>query len=525
MRIWDTADGQAVYVFEKHNANILDACLVSPNTAASIDAEANVFIWNQETGNIQKQGRVLDTPIKLAEMLPVHGLVAAVDRDNRFAIWDWNRAKTLVNKSFPFAIRALAISSNRKWIAVAGENAKTSVWELDRLIQSASTPPNLELDGHADLVTSLCFSPDSQRLISTGDDEAVRIFELSLGKELLKLEGLRGLENLVGISPDGTQLMRITQRNHRVWNRNRLQNDAIESPTTLGQWHCEQARTALSQSNPFAAHFHCERAVQHDPDNPSSWETRALSNIHSGNWAAAERDVRRAIDIEATGRLQNMLARVLITQGKVAEYQQQCRVLAETIGVEDEPLVINSAAWICTVSPDSGADLDKWIELMDRIARSEKSAYYWNTLALLQYRAKHYPESIRSANESIKLGGAFSAPFDWIFKALCYVDQELLSSQATDSNNKKQSVAQRKGLQTQVASIVDWYSRQKMQIHVGMESSKLQNKETSIEFPMLIRELHTKIKAAGVAVDYAKLEGLLSSSPTPSTSVDPRSAP
>ncbi len=144
--------------------------------------------------------------------------------------------------------------------------------------------------------------------------------------------------------------------------------------------------------------------------------------------------------------------------------------------------------------------------MSERLARSEKSAYYWNTLALLQYRAKQYPESIRSASESTKLGGATSAPFDWIFKALCYVDQELQSSKATDTKSKKQSSDRRKGLQTQVASILNWYDRQQLHINAGLVSKKLQNKENSAEFPMLIRELHTKMKAAGSVIDYEKFE-------------------
>jgi hypothetical protein len=45
-----------------------------------------------------------------------------------------------------------------------------------------------------------------------------------------------------------------------------------------------------------------------------------------------------------------------------------------------------------------------------------------------------------------------------------------------------------------------------MQILVGLESTKLQNKENSVEFPMLARELHAKIKAAGIAVDHVKFE-------------------
>ncbi len=56
--------------------------------------------------------------------------------------------------------------------------------------------------------------------------------------------------------------------------------------------------------------------------------------------------------------------------------------------------------------------------LTKAIAKKKDSTYY-NTLALVYYRAGNYEKSIESANTSIKLGQANSAPFDWLFIALC----------------------------------------------------------------------------------------------------------
>lgn len=518
VRIWNTIDEQCATVFDQHSSSILDACFAAPENAASIDANAKFLLWNHESGGIQKQASILDAPIKLAELLPAYGLVAVVSYDNRLVVWDWNQAKIVLDVSLPIAIRALSISADCKWIAIAGEAPKTLLWDFDRLRQSPNTSAHIELDGHAGLVTSLCFSPDCQRLISSGNDETVRIFELSIGKELLKLEGLRGLENLVSMSPDGAQLLRFSQRNFRAWNMKQQPKDLIQSPDTMAEWHHKQARAALQQHNYFAARFHSERAVHLDSSNAKFLDTRTLSHIYSDQWGAAEVDIRNAINAEPTWRRQCMLARALIAQGKISEYQQQCRFLMEMIGDNKEPSIVNGAAWVSSFSPDSGADFIRWIDRLGPIARVKKSSYYWNTLAMLHYRTEQYPESIRCANESMKLGIATSAPFDWILKALCYVEQERLVAQdidlkqvqEIDPKSKKQSAARLKAIQSQLASLLNWFELEKTQLVAGLESTVLQVKEKSFVIPILLRELQAKMNAAGISMeDEARFQSML----------------
>jgi len=58
------------------------------------------------------------------------------------------------------------------------------------------------LEGDADSVCSVAFSPDGTRALSGGSDRTLRLWNLGSGKELLKLEGHTGTVWSVAFSAD-----------------------------------------------------------------------------------------------------------------------------------------------------------------------------------------------------------------------------------------------------------------------------------------------------------------------------------
>ncbi|KAF9472462.1 hypothetical protein BDN70DRAFT_774454, partial [Pholiota conissans] len=45
------------------------------------------------------------------------------------------------------------------------------------------------LEGHSNYVTSVAFSSDSKQIVSGSNDQTVRVWDASMGKELKELEG------------------------------------------------------------------------------------------------------------------------------------------------------------------------------------------------------------------------------------------------------------------------------------------------------------------------------------------------
>ena len=62
-----------------------------------------------------------------------------------------------------------------------------------------------EFKGHRGKILSVSFSPDSQKLVTSGEDGSFRLWDLQ-GKELLKVKAYSGWVNSISFSPDGQKL-------------------------------------------------------------------------------------------------------------------------------------------------------------------------------------------------------------------------------------------------------------------------------------------------------------------------------
>lgn len=133
------------------------------------------------------------------------------------------------------------ISPNGRFIAAAAFTADVKVWEIVYLKDSSVKEVNrvMQLKGHKSAVTSLCFAPDSEKIITASKDGTIRVWNINVRYHLdedpktlrvfpIPLHDSKGsvcLYNHMGISPDGKVL-------------------AVTSGSTL-QWLCAETGTVL----------------------------------------------------------------------------------------------------------------------------------------------------------------------------------------------------------------------------------------------------------------------------------------
>jgi WD40 repeat protein len=65
----------------------------------------------------------------------------------------------------------------------------------------------LTLEGHTDVVRSVTFSPDGNRIVTGSDDRTAKVWDAGTGQELLALKGHTHAVWSVAFSPDGQRIV------------------------------------------------------------------------------------------------------------------------------------------------------------------------------------------------------------------------------------------------------------------------------------------------------------------------------
>src|SRR5262245_1214960 len=100
-------------------------------------------------------------------------------------------------------MRARTISMRGLWVGLG-----LSLLGLATLAQ----PPKpigevIQLKGHTDRVLSVSFSSDGQKAVTCGQDKTVRLWSVSSGRELCRLEGHGALVRGAVLTRDGSMVL------------------------------------------------------------------------------------------------------------------------------------------------------------------------------------------------------------------------------------------------------------------------------------------------------------------------------
>ncbi|HZV08045.1 MAG TPA: protein kinase, partial [Gemmataceae bacterium] len=237
-----TADGQRLYIPDLgRNVTVVDSATGQVIRTFQVDGEANDWLSFALTPNEKwyaHDAGPMGRAIKVrnartgAEFRSLKGFNARVhallfsadgsrlfgaDRDGVLKIWDTESGGEIATtKLTGIYVGRMAFSPDGKHVAVVGNLSRLLTGEV-RILDSESLREVWSLQGHTLNVTAVVFSPDGQRLATASADGAIRVWDLTMGQEILKLSVLSFAKSL-GFNSDGRRLISASEDGTvRIW--------------------------------------------------------------------------------------------------------------------------------------------------------------------------------------------------------------------------------------------------------------------------------------------------------------------
>lgn len=158
---------------------------------------------------LRATGVSLEHPSSLrsAAFCPTGQFLATGDRASTVRVWDLKKQVPYELLGHRGAIHTLAYSPDGAKLASAGSDSTIKVWEVCKLDwkadQLVSRKPAMEMSDHRGPVYGAAFSPDNKKIASAGWDGTVRIWDVTDGAQLLKIEAHDGDVWAVSFGGDG----------------------------------------------------------------------------------------------------------------------------------------------------------------------------------------------------------------------------------------------------------------------------------------------------------------------------------
>jgi WD40 repeat protein len=525
--VWNTDSDHKVGTFDDHENPIAAVSFLDLHTALSLDTEGVVHLWNPEKLQSIRSWSVLEH-VNASPLLPNLGpcqvtaacthqgnRVLAVAHATNIDLWDIDTGERLCSGTTNAKVNEIQFSSDGQRLAIAMDHQQTWIWDVSKSKSHRVVSHQLSIPGHSENITSVAFSPDNQRLVTSSRDETVRLFDINLGSELLKFDEARGEFNLVAFSHDGRQIARAEGRSVWLYSLDPIDSkNHMSSNETLVQWYVQQITHALLELDHYAFQFHARKVVEIFPNSPSHQFVLVTALINNGNWDEAKQvltQIEANDDVTAIMQLTD-LCRIALLSGNSQDYEGYCKKLS-SIRTESRA-ALDRQAWYLALGKASNTALEDWVPKMEAICKSYPSINYQRTLALLYCRSRRYSDAIETIDQAWKVKKPPTEMLDRLIRALAHSEWERTRETTSDLNtNTKdnddinaEALANMKiesiprlpihaRIQEDLDLIRNWQSKMPEQRDAGIKPSLAQFRLEQLEIPLLMKELEQSIRS------------------------------
>jgi len=215
VRLWRMPEGEPARVIEGHRDNVFDVAF-SPDgrLLATCSYDKLIKLWNVETGEELRTLKNHIDAVYAIEFSPDGRALASASGDRTVKVWDVETgALVLTLSDVTQSVYAVAFSPDGRHVAAASADKMIRVWDLARSAGATFSQTQITngvLAGstfaHDGAVIHLLYSPDGARLISTGEDLTIKVWDAETLEERLVFEPQSDWVSALAVSPDGERL-------------------------------------------------------------------------------------------------------------------------------------------------------------------------------------------------------------------------------------------------------------------------------------------------------------------------------
>jgi WD40 repeat protein/serine/threonine protein kinase len=241
LRVWDAVTGQELLSLKGHSAHISKVAYGANGARiASASDDGLVILWDGTTGDVLQRfhgpvGSGVAMALSLDGKRLAYGGGTPLDREKPADVTVWNAMtgqEVVVLKGHKGGITSLAFSPDRQRLATSGWDLSVKIWditteqELLTLKAREFEIPRTDSAGRQELIRmivnhaparSMAFSPDGQRLATAGV-LTIHLFDAKTGEEQYTLRGHSGALNGIAFSQDGLQLASASRdQTVKIW--------------------------------------------------------------------------------------------------------------------------------------------------------------------------------------------------------------------------------------------------------------------------------------------------------------------
>ncbi len=192
LKVWDSTSGQELHALKGHSGPILSIALSRDgqwmaSAGGTFQKPGEIKVWDVSSGQETRHWGTPTSGSTRVAISPDGKRLAVSNPDRTVKVWDTSNGQELVTfKGHEYQASSMAFSPDGKWLA-SGSGILPSLPGEMKLWDAVTGKEKVTLRGHKYGISSLTFSPDGKRLASASNDETVKVWDTTTGRELLRL--------------------------------------------------------------------------------------------------------------------------------------------------------------------------------------------------------------------------------------------------------------------------------------------------------------------------------------------------